>query len=766
MQAFKDDHHGPEALSSMSIANCAGGMAENTYPCSGVDLLAFLPLNQIGGGSGNDIWGWTDPLTGKEYAIMGRTTGTSFVDISDPVNPIYLGNLPYHANPSSWRDIKVYGDYAFLVSEAIQSGMQVFNLTELRNVVSPPVTFAEAAWYNGFLTAHNLAINEATGFAYAVGTNDCSGGLHMVDISNPTSPVFAGCFSSDGYTHDAQCVIYHGPDSQHQGKEICFNSNADTVTIVDVTNKGLPFQISRTGYAGSGYTHQGWLTEDHIHLLIDDELDETNYGHNTRTYLWDVSDLDNPVLTGFYTSGTPAIDHNQYVKGNYVYQSNYRAGLRILDISDIANTHLTEAGYFDIYPASDSPNFNGTWSNYPFFASGNIVVSGIEQGLFILRPNFDTTSTPPTVNIINPAENDTIMGSVEVQIDASDSEDPSGTLSVEWNVDGGIWQPATYNSLEELYKAIWDTTTGSSGTKTINARAVNSRFLVGFDSHGVTVFNPLPSFHVDSIEVITAPFRGPRNRGVATVTIVAELGASPLFLDGIAVSGAFSGDWNGTVSGSTNSLGEVALETPPVKDGNNWTFCVEAASKDGWTYDSSANIETCGSTGGPSIVGSVSGAVTDASTGNAIQGAIVSTDTGQNGLSNSDGDYQLTGVPTGSRTIMASASGYTSEQATADVFEGVTTTVDFDLNPTTSGGFGTIKGTVTDSTGAKLGGVLVATDTGHSAITNNGGKYTIQNVPEGDRTVTASKQGYIPDSQNVQLFAGQSVTLEFSLASQ
>ncbi len=389
MQAFSDEHHEAESLASMSITSCVGGFA-GAYPCSNVDLMAFLPLDQIGGGEGNDIWGWTDPQNGKEYAIMGRTSGTSFVDVSDPVNPVYLGNLPSHAAGSSWRDIKVYSSHAFMVTEAVNSGMQVFDLTQLPNVAAPPVTFSEAGWYGGIGTAHNLVINEDSGFAYAVGTNvgNCGRGLHFINIQNPTNPIAAGCFAADGYTHDAQCVIYNGPDTAHQGQEVCFAYNEDTLTIVDVTNKSAPVQLSSTGYVAQRYTHQGWLTEDHEYLLLDDELDERNDASitNTRTYIWDVRDLDAPINTGFYTAPTTVIDHNQYVKGNYAYQANYQAGLRILDISDIASVNLTEVAYFDTYPGGETTNFNGAWSNYPYFASGIVVVSGIEQGLFILKP--------------------------------------------------------------------------------------------------------------------------------------------------------------------------------------------------------------------------------------------------------------------------------------------------------------------------------------------------------------------------------------------
>ena len=377
------------SATAAAVTTCSGGMA-GTYPCSNVDLMSFLALDDIGGGSANDIWGWTDSSTGKEYAIMGRTKGTSFVDISDPVNPIYLGNLPPHSADSTWRDIKVYADHAFIVSEATNSGMQVFDLTQLRMVASPPATFSETAHYSDFSDAHNLAINEDSGFVYAVGTNNCGGGLHMIDIQTPTSPTSAGCFSDDGYTHDAQCVNYDGPDLDHQGREICFNSNVDTLTIVDVTNKADPVMLSRTGYSGSRYTHQGWLTEDQGYFLLGDELDEAANPNvtNTRTYMWDVSDLDDPALIGSHDSTTTAIDHNQYVKGKYTYQSNYQAGLRILDITDIANGNLSEEAFFDVYPGADPTNTDtGTWSNYPFFDSGIVIVSGIEQGLFILRPN-------------------------------------------------------------------------------------------------------------------------------------------------------------------------------------------------------------------------------------------------------------------------------------------------------------------------------------------------------------------------------------------
>ena len=364
---------------------CINGLAAGVYPCENVDLLGTLGTNQVGGGDMNDIWGWTDPLDGKEYVILGRTSGTGFIDISDPTNPIYLGNLNTNTTSSLWRDIKVYNNYAFIVSEAGGHGMQVFDLTKLRNVTNPPINFSADALYTGFGNAHNIVINEASARAYGVGTNTASGGLHIVDISNPLNPTILGTFSQDGYTHDAQVVNYIGPDAQYQGREIAFACNENTVTIVDVTDPTDANLITTEGYSGYAYTHQGWLTEDHRYFVVGDELDEQQSGINTRTYFFNVEDLNNPFLAGTYTASTAAIDHNLYIKDGIAYQSNYRAGLRLLDVTNLPNAE--EVGYFDLYPSSDAASFNGTWSNYPYFESGVVAVSHIEEGLFLLLPD-------------------------------------------------------------------------------------------------------------------------------------------------------------------------------------------------------------------------------------------------------------------------------------------------------------------------------------------------------------------------------------------
>ena len=366
---------------------CENGMA-GIYPCNGYDLLGKISLQTFDGNSGNDSWGWTDTMTGKEYAIMGLDNGTVFVDITDTENLIYLGKLPTATESITWRDIKVYNDHAFIVSEANNHGMQVFDLTRLRDVNDPPETFDADVRYTGFGNAHNIVVNEETGFAYAVGTarnDEFLGGAHFVNVQDPKNPIAAGGYADNGYTHDAQVVTYNGPDADYAGREIFIGSNENQVIIADVTDKDNPAEIATVSYPNIAYTHQGWFTEDQQYFILGDELDEQNLGFKSRTLIFDFTDLDAPVLHDTYLGPTDAIDHNGYVMGDEYYLSNYSAGIRVLDISGIADKSIVETGFFDTYPTSDNANFDGVWSNYPYFSSGKIVVSDINSGLFIIK---------------------------------------------------------------------------------------------------------------------------------------------------------------------------------------------------------------------------------------------------------------------------------------------------------------------------------------------------------------------------------------------
>ena len=396
---------------------CENGMA-GEYPCNGFDLQSFISLEEMDAIRGNDSWGWTDPDNGDEYAIMGVKNGTVFINISDPINPIYLGKLPTHTDNSTWRDIKVYQNYAFIVSEANNHGMQVFDLTRLRNISNPPENFNEDAHYDGFGSSHNIVINEETGYAYSVGDNTYSGGAHFIDISNPLNPIAAGGYSDDGYTHDAQVVIYNGPDTDYTGKEIYIGSNEDEVVIVDVTDKNNPQHISSISYSNFSYTHQGWITEDFKYYILGDESDEIDFGFNTKTIVLDLTDLDNPIHSFDYSGPTLATDHNGYIKGNLFYLANNAAGLRVIDISDISNGEMTEIGFFDSHPLNDFAGYEGIWSTYPYFESGNIVISD-REGFFVVKSSTLATENNSFTNFNiypNPTSNTIHINAIQFPV--------------------------------------------------------------------------------------------------------------------------------------------------------------------------------------------------------------------------------------------------------------------------------------------------------------------------------------------------------------
>ncbi|MDA0377959.1 MAG: choice-of-anchor B family protein [Bacteroidetes bacterium] len=376
---------------------CEDGKAGD-FPCDGVDIMSFVSMDDLGADRGirtNDLWGWEDPDTGREYAIVGLTNATSFVDVTDPFQPRVLGilRMTETANMAVWRDMKVYKNHAYIVSDgAGKHGMQIFDLTRLRDVPDAPVEFEADGLYENIFSAHNIVINEETGFGYSVGSSaggtTCGGGLHMIDLRDPKNPTFAGCFSDGqtgrrgtGYSHDAQCVVYHGPDLDYTGREICIGSNETAISIADVTDKENPISISIATYPAVAYAHQGWFTEDQRYFYLNDEIDEANGTvDGTRTLIWDLADLDDPILAGEHVAKTTETDHNLYVKGNLMYQSNTAAGLRILDITDPENPF--ETAYFDTSPVGGR---GVSWSNYPYYRSGMIAVTAGHYGLFLLK---------------------------------------------------------------------------------------------------------------------------------------------------------------------------------------------------------------------------------------------------------------------------------------------------------------------------------------------------------------------------------------------
>ncbi len=354
------------------------------YPSSNITLLAQIPLNNFPGLpstlAGNDCWGYVSP-SGREYAIMGLEGGYGFVEITDPINPVVIDTIP--GPISLWHDVKVLGNYAYGVSEG-GSGIQIMDLSDIDN---GNITLVRNWTSGGYSTSHNIVVNEDAGTMWVVGTNIGNGGLIHIDLSNPELPSLDGGWT-EMYVHDAQVVTWQG--GALDGREIAFVASGFSLgfsqtglRIVDVTDPNNTQTLATVFYPNAGYAHQVWLSDDRKYLYLNDELDEGETVSVTTTRVINVEDPANPFLVGTYTSGRAAIDHNLYTRDGLVYQANYRSGLRVFDALDPVNP--VEIAYFDTFPSSDLPEFNGAWSNYPFFPSGNVLISDIERGLFIVR---------------------------------------------------------------------------------------------------------------------------------------------------------------------------------------------------------------------------------------------------------------------------------------------------------------------------------------------------------------------------------------------
>ncbi|PGH02872.1 hypothetical protein AJ79_07528 [Helicocarpus griseus UAMH5409] len=410
-------HKGGRVKCKDGLAIVEKGNANQTFKCDNIDLLDFKSHADLGSstGGGSSSWGWT-ARNGREFVAIGQADGTAFAEISRKGDLIYLGRLPQQSVPSQWREIRTYKNYVIIGSEAVDHGVQIFDMEKLLKVnPRKPVTFSTTDDLTGLFTdlpagrTHNVVVHEAEQYAVAVGAqprdSECLSGLIFIDLKDPANPTSPGCSPHDGYVHDAQCIIYHGPDRRYEGRDICYGYNEDTLTIYDVTNKSgknASKIISMTTYEGASYTHQGWVLDpDWQHyLLLDDELDEQEQVGPAAdgfpvTFIFDISDLEHPKLTGTYKSKAHSIDHNQYVYDGLSFQSNYGAGFRVWDVSSIPDDptggHVEEIGFFDIFPEDDHLEngglieFVGTWSSYANFPSGHILVNTIERGAFILK---------------------------------------------------------------------------------------------------------------------------------------------------------------------------------------------------------------------------------------------------------------------------------------------------------------------------------------------------------------------------------------------
>ena len=371
---------------SAAPMTCRNGKVDR-YPCKNVDLLSFLPQSALGGGGSSSMWHWTDTRDSNEYILYCRSNGVSFVNVTDPVNPRYVGNLPAARGlNSSWCDIRTYQHYAYIGKDSVAHGIQVFDLNKLRGLTTTQ-TFTADAHFTGLTNSHTLAINEATGFLYVSGANTCRKGLTIYDIKSPLTLRAAGCYDKEVYSHEAVVMTYNGPDTRYTGREIAFNYTGQgrRFQILDVTNKNSIKVLSSVAHPGASFVHQGFPTSDMKHMIVNDETISTTGG--SPDFVFNIEKLDAARYVGrdVATRGE-FVNHNGYTVGRLHYQAAYRGGLRILDTSTVASANLPEVGYFDTEPNTDSRGYSATWMVLPFLKDGVVAVQSMGVGLFLVRP--------------------------------------------------------------------------------------------------------------------------------------------------------------------------------------------------------------------------------------------------------------------------------------------------------------------------------------------------------------------------------------------
>jgi len=407
----------PKAVRA-AAANCVQGFA-GAFPCQNIDLLAQLRLVDLSTrpNSMSNLWGFVDLDDNREYAVVGVSNATAVIDVTDPENPREVGSVP--GNSSAWREVKVYQffdaaasrhrAYAYITTEASGGGLQVIELSDLPNSVSLANTIRD------FQTSHTLYIanvNYATNaaipgrqpFLYVAGSNINVpyGSFLVFDLADPVGPrLVTRAPGGTGYMHDSTSLFITDNrttqcDQGHNPCEVLVDFNESTVDLWDVTNKSAPVRLSATGYPEARYTHSGWPTEDQRYIIVHDELDELRIsGFNTHIYTLDIGDLRTPRLVTSYIGPDTTTDHNGYAKGDRYYVSHYRRGLVVFDLANPED--LREVGSLDTFlsPAENVAITEGAWGVYPFLPSGNILISDIDNGLFVMRDNTRNLDASP-----------------------------------------------------------------------------------------------------------------------------------------------------------------------------------------------------------------------------------------------------------------------------------------------------------------------------------------------------------------------------------
>ncbi|MDZ7643912.1 MAG: choice-of-anchor B family protein [Woeseiaceae bacterium] len=495
--------------SGATTGPCVDGTA-GSLDCDAVDLIGHVAFEDVSAGPtrANDVWGFTDLNTGREYAIVGFNVGTGVFDVTDPENLREVGFVD--GQTASWRDIKIYQHHeggrwithAYVTTDGSTDGLFVIDLTGL------PHSIRRAPYASQFLSAHNVYTTNtdfATGLSLTgdapqliiAGSNLGTGQFRAYSLAQPSAPQlvqgtaipnsFDGGDSS--YMHDAASLLI--TDSRKDTQcvnagdycELLLDFNEENVEVWDITDPADPERLNpgRQQYAQRGYVHSGWWSEDRQFMFVHDELDEQRFGINTTLRIFSISDLSNPQLAGTWTGPTAAIDHNGFVRGNRYYMSNYSRGLTILDISDPAAP--ATVGRLDTYPFSDQGGFVGAWGAYPYFMSGTVAVSDINSGLYLAR---DRTRDVAAGRFGFDAASYAVAEGQSLQIGIERQGGSSGAVAATLEIVHATADPQDY----AMSTVSVDWPDGDAGTRVVGLDAINDTVTEPLESVLVKLVDP------------------------------------------------------------------------------------------------------------------------------------------------------------------------------------------------------------------------------------------------------------------------------------
>ena len=334
-----------------------------------INLLSNLDYNN----DLSDVWGYANDA--GEYALVGVYNGISVVDVTNPYNPVELGFFP--GPESIWRDLKTWGNYLYCINDQDGdggAGLQILNLEELINGVNNPTYIENMSL--GFETAHNIYIDE-NGVLYVFGADYGIGGALMYDlVANPENPPLLGVFN-DYYLHDGMA----------RGDTLWGGAINDGVfTVIDVSDKQNP-SIIGSHATPNNFSHNCWISDDGDYLFTTDEVSGAYVAAYDVSNLNDIEEVDRIQA---WSPQTNVIPHNTHVDGDFIVTSYYTDGVSVVDVSNPSN--MVEVGYYDTSENYSGGGFNGAWGAYPWLPSGNILVTDIETGLYVLEPKYTNAS--------------------------------------------------------------------------------------------------------------------------------------------------------------------------------------------------------------------------------------------------------------------------------------------------------------------------------------------------------------------------------------